>query len=173
MSDDQIRPSAPHPGAPIETGPDPMGQGRGPAAWADRPDHPDFTLEGEPRIQPMSVLAGWEVHPRDPDPRGMPLIDMNGVEAGRIVDIWVDRSEPAIRYLEAELAGGDRILVPIASYRIQRGRVRTKALSAELMAGTPRPAHPDRITLQEEDRVMAYWAGGYMYADPEWGEPWL
>ena len=170
-----IRPG-PHPGAPFEPTGDPMKDGVGPAAWADRADHPDLTLEGEPKIQPMSVLDGFEVESRDPDPRGMPVVGADGVQAGTIVDIWVDRSEPQIRYFTVELAGGEgEVLLPVGYSRIdtRRGQVKVKAIKAEHFSGVPRPKADDRITLLEEDRVVAYYAGGYMYADPGRGEPWL
>ena len=32
---------------------------------------------------------------------------------------------------------------------------------------------PGIITRYEEDRIQAYFGGGYMYATPERAEPWL
>ena len=68
---DAIRPHANHPGGAFEPTGDPMKDGVGAASWnKDRADRCDLTLEGEPKIQPMSILDdSWEVHPRDPDPR--------------------------------------------------------------------------------------------------------
>lgn len=168
------RPGAGHPGAPeIPTG-DPMHDGVGAAAWADRADRPDLTLHGDPRIQPMSVLDGWEVHPNDPDPRGMRVVAADGVTVGKVTDLWVDRAEPQLRYLAVQLeAGGDAVLLPMGYARVdtRRGAIQVQALMSEHFAHVPRPAASDRITLQEEDRVVAFYAGGYRYADPSRNEP--
>lgn len=64
------KPTAPHPGAPLTPTGDPMKAGVGPGSWADRDDRPDLTLAGDPKIQPMSVLSGYTIEGRDPDPRG-------------------------------------------------------------------------------------------------------
>jgi photosynthetic reaction center H subunit len=168
------RPFKPHPGAPeVPTG-DPMQDGVGAAAWADRADRPDLTVEGEPRMQPMSVLDGWEIHPRDPDPRGMRVIGADGQVAGKVTDIWVDRAEPQIRYLSVTLeAGGTPVLLPMGYARVHRatGSVHVKAIMANQFARVPRPAANDRVTLLEEDKIFAYYAGGYRYADPSRSEP--
>ena len=46
----------------------------------------------------------------------------------------------------------------------RRRRVVIDALLASQFAGVPRPARPDQITLYEEERVAAYFGGGYLYA---------
>ena len=46
----------------------------------------------------MSAVAAG-----DPDPRGLPVKAADGAVAGSIVDIWVDRSEPQVRYYRLEL----------------------------------------------------------------------
>lgn len=146
----------------------------GPASYADRSDVPDLTVEGHPKIQPMSVLSGWSVSGRDPDPRGMRVVAGDGVVAGTVTDLWVDRSEPQIRYYEVEVAAnGRRVLVPFAVARV-RGRqreLRVKAIHAAHFAEVPGTRLPDRVTLLEEDRIMAYFAGGYLWADPSRQEP--
>ena len=42
-------------GAPLHPNGDPMVDGVGPAAWATRPDKPDLTVDGRPRIVPLRV----------------------------------------------------------------------------------------------------------------------
>ena len=38
---------------------------------------------------------------------------------------------------------------------------------------TGRPVERNQVTLQEEDKISAYYAGGYLYALDERGEPYL
>jgi len=113
----------------------------------------------------------------DPDPRGMEVLGADGARAGVVGDIWVDRSEPTVRYLAVDLVGeGDEtVLLPIGYARIdrRRRRVRVQAIHAAQFRGVPRLKADDRITLLEEDRVVAYYAGGYRYADPSRLEPLL
>jgi photosynthetic reaction center H subunit len=97
-------PVAPWPGAPLEPNGDPMLASVGPGASPDRPDEPDLTYEGEPKIVPMRVATDFSVSERDPDPRGMTVVGADGEVGGTVKDIWVDRGEPQIRYLEVALA---------------------------------------------------------------------
>lgn len=169
------RPFSPVPGSPLVPTGDPMIDGVGPAAWAeDRADRCDLTLHGEPRIRPMRVVAGVTVHPKSPDPRGMRVVGTDGVVAGTVVDIWVDLAEPYVRYLTVLLADGSgEVLLPMGYARVVRatGTVHVKAIRAAQFARVPRPKAADRITLLEEDKVVAYYAGGYMYAEPSRQEP--
>jgi len=162
------------PGAALEPTGNPLRDQVGPASYAERHDEPDMTAEGVPMIVPLRVATDFFVEPRDPDPRGMTVIAADGEVAGTVVDIWVDRSEPQIRYLEVELAaGGDRRLLPIYYSRIDGGRrqIKVKALLARQFADAPTTAHPDQITLREEDRILAYFGGGHLYAEPSRSEP--
>jgi photosynthetic reaction center H subunit len=171
----KARPVAAWPGAPLEPTGDPMLEAVGPAAYAERADEPDLTLEGEPKIVPLGLAAGFYIPGQDPDPRGMQVIAGDGKSAGSVVDVWVDRSESLIRYLQVELAGGSRVLLPINFARIDgmRRRVRVQALHAAQFASVPATARPDRITLREEDRIMGYYGGGTLYAEPRRLGPWL
>lgn len=148
----------------------------GPASYADRADVPDLTIDGEPKIVPMRVAPSFFIEPRDPDPRGMTVVGMDGAEAGVVADLWVDRSEPQLRYLEVAVSGTGRpVLVPVTMARVSRrhGRVRVGAILARQFADVPATASPDRVTLREEDRIMAYFAAGYLFATPERQEPLL
>lgn len=176
---DAIRPVNPHPGAAAVPTGNPMKDGVGAAAWAHRADRPDLTLEGEPKIQPMSVLVGWEIHPRDPNPMGAPVIAADGVTVGTVDDVWVDRSEPCIRYLSVKLAAGaGSVLLPMGYAKVRKSfkgvlSIHVKALMAAHFAEVPRPTLPDRVTLLEEDKIVAWYAGGYRYAHPSRLEPLL
>lgn len=157
------------PGAPLQPVGNPMLDGVGPAAYALRADVPDVTIEGTPRIVPLRLAPDFAIAARDPDPRGMVVVGADGNFAGVIRDLWVDRSEIVIRYLEVEVtvpAGAWRVLIPVNFTRISGGRrqVRVTAIRADQFAAVPQQRTPDVITLREEDRITAYYAGGYLYA---------
>jgi photosynthetic reaction center H subunit len=169
-----LRSTAGHPGEAFEPTGDPMKDGVGAASYAhNRADRCDLTLAGEPKIQPMSLLPDFHVDHNDPDPRDMRVISGDGEDMGPCVDIWVDRSEPAIRYLEMELAGGTRKLIPWGYVRVRKGRMELhiQSLFAHNFADIPEPKAKDRITLLEEDKLFGYYAGGYRYAEPSRLEP--
>jgi photosynthetic reaction center H subunit len=163
----------PGPGFPLHPTGDPMKDGVGPAAWAIRPEKPDLTHEGEPRIVPLRVATDWIVESRDPDPRGCNVYGVDGEIGATVTDLWVDRAEPFVRYLELD-ASGRRVLMPMTLAKIKRnGDVYAKSVCAKHFADAPSTADPDQVTLQEEDKISAYYAGGYLYALPERTEPLL
>ena len=175
-------PALDQPGAPLTPTGDLLSSGLGPSAWANRADVPDLTVHGDPKIVPMRVAPNFFIEPRDPDPRGMPVVGLDGHAAGVVTDVWVDRAEPQVRYLELELpagtaaasgAAGRRVLIPFAVCKVDRrkGVVRTRSILARQFANVPGTRHPERVTLLEEDKIMAYYAGGYLYATPERSEP--
>ena len=139
----------------------------------DRADRCDLTLAGEPKIQPMSVLPDFHIDHNDPDPREMRVISADDVDVGPCVDVWVDRSEPQIRYLTVQLDDGRRKLIPWGYVRVRKGRMelRIESLYAHNFPDVPEPKASDRITLLEEDKLFGYYAGGYRYADPSRLEP--
>lgn len=178
MSELKARPVDNFNGSPLEPTGNPMVDGVGPAAWANRADVPDLTVRGEAKIVPMRVAPGYSVAAGDPDPRGLPVKAADGQVAGTIVDIWVDRSEPQVRYYEVELAtGGARKLLPTALVQWPHfglwgnDHVIVKAITAAQFADVPVTKRDDRITLLEEDKVMAYYAGGHLYAAQGRAEP--
>ena len=163
-------------GAPSDPSGDPLLSNMGPAAYADRADHPDLTVHGEAKVVPMRVAQNFYVEPRDPDPRGMAMVGTDDRVAGTIVDLWVDRSEPCVRYFEVEVAGAGRnVLVPFAVCRVnaRRGTVRTKSILASQFANVPATASMAQVTLLEEDKIMAYFAGGYLYATADRARPFV
>jgi photosynthetic reaction center H subunit len=100
----------------------------------------------------------------------MRVIAADGLSPGIVREIWTDRGEPQIRYMEVELTSGDAgpVLLPMGFARIdtRRGTVRVKALLARHFADVPRTASPDVITKREEDKITGYFAGGHLYATP-------
>lgn len=188
------------PGAPLVPTGNPLKDAVGPAAYAQRSNQPDLTWEGEPKIVPLRVASDFHVASRDPDPRGMPVVAADDRVAGTVYDVWVDRSELRILYLEVELpnpakvdtdeaadteqgegAGkrrsrrARRVMLPINFARVQprQRRVKVVSLLAEQIAEVPALARATQITFREEDRICAYYGGGHLYATPARQEPWL
>jgi photosynthetic reaction center H subunit len=158
-------------GAPLYPSGNPMADGVGPASYVDRENVPDLTAEGEAKIVPLRVAKDFSVAEEDPDPRGMPVLAADGKIAGIVREIWVDRTEPQIRYLEMALASPTApatVLLPIAFARVngRRMQVKVSAILAHQFAQVPRIASADTITLREEDRISAYYGGGHLYAEP-------
>ncbi|MEM7690083.1 MAG: photosynthetic reaction center subunit H [Pseudomonadota bacterium] len=170
----------------VPTG-NPMKDGLGPAAYANRKDYPDITFDGRNRIVPLGDAHEVEIAPKDPNVIGWPVYDCNVELAGKVSDIWVDQSEHIIRYLEIETNAGDKVLAPMFVAVVQtKGPfgglmegllpdkpqlVQIDAITKDQYADVPRLAKPGEITRLEEDKIMAYFGGGYMYATPERSEP--
>jgi photosynthetic reaction center H subunit len=161
-----------HEGSPIEPVGNPLNAGVGPGAWAQRPDHAELDHHGVPKIRPLAATDGCDVSEKDPDPRGMTVLDANGDAVGTVRELWLDVPEMIFRYLELELADGSRrVMVPMAFARVTRDAVKVHALLAPQYAGVPGIRGTDRITLQEEERICAYFGGGLLYAEPSRAEP--
>lgn len=168
-----------HPGSAYEPTGNPMIDGIGPAAWANRRDEPDLAFDdGLPKLRPLRAAGDFFLATEDVDPRGMIVVGADGVEAGKIVDAWVDRSEVIVRYLEIERSGAGgsgRVLLPIlfADVKAKLGKVKVNAILGAQFANVPGLRNPDEVTLLEEDKVAGYYAGGTLYATPERMEPFL
>lgn len=175
--DIRATPIAGFPGAPLRPTGDPLVDAIGPAAYADRLDHPDLTSEGAHKIVPLRVASDYSVALRDADPRGMTVMGADGAVAGMVEDVWVDRSETIMRYLEVALAlpgqAARTVLVPstLVTFSTKRRVVKVKSLLAAQFANAPAIRDPDSITFLEEDRVCAYFGGGHLYAVPMRAEP--
>ena len=175
-------------GAPwVPTG-NAMKDGMGPAAWANRAKYPDLTFDGRPRIVPIANSHELIVSPNDPQLIGWPVVAADGVTVGKVSDIWVDQAEHIIRYLEVETNSGKKVLAPMMVAVVHGNSlidallpivedkpkfVEIDAITAAQFDDVPALETPGIITRYEEDRVQAYFGGGYMYATPERAEPWL
>ena len=93
-------------------------------------------------------------------------------------DLWVDRADIMVRYLEVELLGAsaeadsaaaETRLLPITMLRLLREpkKVEVVAVRAGHFASVPTLKNPDRITLLEEEQICAFYAGGRLYAEPK------
>jgi photosynthetic reaction center H subunit len=160
-------------GAPlVPTGDTPMLDGIGPGAWADRADVPDMDFEGQVKIVPLRVATEFQPSAKDTDPRGLPVIGGDGEVGGTVVDLWVDKPEALFRYLEVETAGGARrVLLPMNFARIKRDHVQVRAIFGEHFAAVPGTRSAEQVTLLEEEKIMAYYGAGLLYADPSRADP--
>jgi photosynthetic reaction center H subunit len=163
----------------VPTG-DPLVDAVGPAAYADRADVPDRTFHGEDKIVPLRYAKGFYLEARDPDPRGLKVKACDGEIAGTIVEVWVDRSEPQVRYYEVQLAGsGEIVLLPVTFVQwpgfgfSKTDHVLVKSITAVQFRNVPRTKSPMQITFLEEDQICAYYAGGHLYANAKRAEPYL
>jgi photosynthetic reaction center H subunit len=170
-------PTGPWPGAPLEPTGNPMVDGVGPAAYALRAEKPDVTLEGHPLIVPLRLAPGFATAPNSPNAVGMEVLGADGAVAGTVSEVWVDKGESVARYLEVALkgAGGRSVLLPVPFTKVdaRRRQVRVNSILASQFAGVPPIQSRDQITLREEDRIAAYYAGGTLYATPERSEPFI
>jgi photosynthetic reaction center H subunit len=158
-------------GAPLEPVGDPLLAGVGPGAWAARADHPDMTFEGELKIVPLRVADDHGVAVQDTDPRGLSVFGADGEVAGTVKDLWVDRSEMMFRYIELDLPAGGSVLMPMNFARIKKTGIYVHALLAKQFANVPGVRTPNQITFLEEEKIMAYFGAGLLYATPERQEP--
>jgi photosynthetic reaction center H subunit len=64
-------------------------------------------------------------------------------------------------------------LLPINFVRFNAGkrRVNVKSILGSQFATVPTTASLDQVTRREEDKIMAYYAGGTLYATPARAEP--
>lgn len=180
------------PGSPLVPTGNPMTDAVGPASYAKRPDEPEKTMHGGPRLLPMRVADEFTVASEDPDPRGMPVVGADGETGGVVTDIWVDRSEPQVRYLEVKIdgqsnapagaedaegepaaTGGRTVLLPIGFSRVDgyNKRVKVQSILGSQFSDVPTLKNPDQVTQLEEDKISAYYGGGTLYARADRQEP--
>lgn len=176
-------------GAPwVPTG-NAMKDGMGPAAFANRAKYPDLTFDGRPRIVPIAQSHELIVSPQDPQLIGYPVVAADKQTAGKVTDIWVDQAEHLIRYLEIETNTGRKVLAPMmvavvhgnsllgkvlpTTNHDEAKYVEIDAITAAQFEDVPALDTAGVITRYEEDRIQAYFGGGYMYATPERSEAWI
>jgi photosynthetic reaction center H subunit len=167
-------PTSRAPGSPLKPRGDAMTAGVGPGAFAQRARTPDMMAHGGPKLAPLRAAAAFSIAKGEADPRGMSVVGADGVVAGVVSDVWVDKAEVLIRYLELQLsATAQSVLLPMPMAVIDKGRglVKVHAILAAQFAGVPKLSNPHQITLDEEERVAAYYGGGYLYATPARLEP--
>ena len=157
-------------GAPYSPVGDVFAAGVGPGSYANRAKFADQDAHGNARIVPMGLVPQISVAKASTDPRGLPVYGADGAKAGTVVDLWVDRAEHIVRYLAID-TGSSTVLAPMPMAVVRRGRVIISAINAADFAGAPFPADPGEITRYEEERVVAYFGTGYLYANASRLEP--
>jgi len=67
----------------------------------------------------------------------------------------------------------DTVLLPMNAATVSPlyGQVSTPSILAAQFADVPRIKEPDRVTLLEEDKIMAYYSAGELYATAGRSEP--
>jgi len=166
-------------GASLRPTGNPMLAGVGPGSWVERADKADLAADGKTLIMPMSVATDFSIAEGDPDPRGIDVYGLDEEVAGTVSDVWVDRAEQMIRYFQIDLKSGRSVLLPHNFCKLGTvPRTKAKALfvksiTAEQFADVPAHAAPDQVTLLEEDKIMAYYGAGTLYATPARQEPLL
>lgn len=160
-------------GEPLDVAGDRLTSGLGPASICQRADRPDVDMHGDPRIVPLRAISHpVAVHGNDVEPRGLPVFGLDGGKAGTVKELWMDRAESFLRYLEVDLDGGaGTVLLPIMMAEISPRGVMTDAITGKQFASVPRTASRDQVTLLEEEKISAYFGAGYLWATPERAEP--
>ncbi|MEM6306224.1 MAG: photosynthetic reaction center subunit H [Pseudomonadota bacterium] len=149
----------------IPTG-DPMVDGVGPASWAPREDRPEVDAHGHAKIKPLSELPDFYLS-AGRDPRGKVVMAGDGEIVGRVTDMWVDVPEQMVRYLTIDLnpeGTGKTRLVPMNFAKIKGDRVKVRSIYGSQFEGVPTIKGKDEITLLEEEKIMAWYGGGTLYA---------
>jgi photosynthetic reaction center H subunit len=167
---------APWPGAPLEPTGDPLLAAVGPGSYALRADVSEKTFDGRDLIVPLRVATNYAVAGEGPNPIGMEVVGADGVVGGVVTDVWVDRGEHLLRYLEVSTAAGARrvlLPVPFANVKGSARRVVVEAILGSQFATAPTTKSPNQVTLLEEEKIVAYYGGGTLYASPERAEPLL
>ncbi len=167
--------TSPAPGSPLQPTGDPLLAGVGPGSYAERAKTPDMLVGHGTKIAPLRAAPGFSIDPKDPDPRGMKVVGADGQTAGVVSDVWIDKGEVLIRYIEVKLADGKTVLAPMPLCKVKKASrtIEVSALLAAQFAKAPTLASDDQITFDEEERVSAFFGGGLLYATPERSEPWL
>jgi len=165
----------PWPGAPLDPLGDPLLAGVGPGSYNVRPDVPYKTVEGHDLIAPLRVATNFAVAPEGGNPLGFTVIAGDRRAAGTVKDIWVDRSESLVRYYEVALETAKSVLVPVhfVDVNFRARTITVKALRADQFAFAPTPVNPDSVTMQEEEKISAFFGGGTLYATAARAEPLL
>jgi photosynthetic reaction center H subunit len=150
-------------GSPLSPTGDPMDDGVGAAAWAERRDVPELDAHGHSKIRPMSDLKGFEVS-AGRDPRGMSVVSADKIAVGTVTDMWIDVPEQLVRYLEIELTDGSSRLLPMPLSKINPKSVDVHALYGKHFPKVPSNKKKKEVTMLEEEKICAYYTGGKLYA---------
>ncbi len=161
-------------GAPLVPTGNPMLDGVGPGSYADRADVPDAMWDGDAKIVPLRVAADYGVASNDADPRGLDVVGADGEVAGTVADLWIDKAEMMFRYIEVTVPAGAltrNVLLPMNFARIKSDHVKVASILSHQFAQVPATKSPEQITMLEEEKIVAYYGAGTLYAEPSRQEP--
>jgi photosynthetic reaction center H subunit len=150
----------------------------GPGSYALRADVAEQTFDGRDLIVPTRIATNYAVASEDSNPIGMQVEGADGKVGGVITDLWVDRGEHILRYYEVETGTPEisrRVLLPVTFSLVngRRRRVHDEAILGGQFATAPTTRNPDKVTMLEEEKIIAYYGGGTLYATPQRAEPLL
>jgi photosynthetic reaction center H subunit len=140
----------------------------GPGSYAQRADKPERTSEGHLLIVPLRVAQTFALN-GGPDPRGWNVVGADGRPGGKVTDVWVDRADFMIRYLEMELTEGTGhrlVPMPMVLLDARPAEVKVSSIRSSQFAQVPVLKDADSVTVLEEEKIGAFYAGGRLYADP-------
>jgi photosynthetic reaction center H subunit len=163
-------------GTPAEPVGNPLLSASGPASYALRADKPELVWSNDQtRLAPLRVATDHSFDKESPNPIGYEVVGFDGIVAGTVSDVWVDREEALIRYVEAKLSSGRSVLIPMPLVRVSEtnGQVLLASVTGAQVGDAPGLASPDQVTWLEEDRIQAYFASGHLFAEPSRREPLL
>jgi photosynthetic reaction center H subunit len=166
----------PWPGAPLAPVGDPMLASVGPGAYAERADETAKTYDGHDLIVPLRVATNFAIAAEGVNPIGFAVIGADRAQGGVVKDLWVDRGESIMRYYEVDAGkDGKTVLLPVTFSVVdsKRRRVTVSALKASQFFGVPTTRDSDKVTLLEEEKIVAYYGAGTRYATPQRMEPLL
>jgi photosynthetic reaction center H subunit len=163
------------PGAPLVPTGDPMKAEVGPGSYALRADVPEQTFDGHNLLVPLRVATNFAVASQDADPIGFPVVGADGVAGGTVTDLWVDRGEGLVRYYEVETGAARHVLLPVTFSNVKgrQGKIFVDAILGSQFADVPATRDPDSVTLLEEEKIVAYYGAGTLYATAKRAEPLL
>ena len=144
-----------------------MNENIGPGAYTSRSDVPDLTVKGDFKIVPMRVTSGFSIDEKDVDPRGLEVKGFDKVTGGSCTDVWVDKSEDIIRYLELKTTSGKTVLLPFNFCNIREDSISVESILGAQFENVPLLKNPNTVSLLEEDKIMAFYGAGTLMAYPK------
>jgi photosynthetic reaction center H subunit len=114
----------------------------------------------------MRIEKSFKILPSDTDPRGLEVFGLEGKVGGTCVDVWVDRSEHIIRYIEIKTLTGNSVLAPFNLSVIKKNAIFINSIMSSQFEDVPGLKNANTISLLEEEKIMGYYGAGTLMAFP-------
>ena len=114
----------------------------------------------------MRIEKSFRILPSDTDPRGLEVFGLEGKVGGTCVDVWVDRSEHIIRYVEIKTLSGNSVLAPFNLTVIKKNAIFINSIMSSQFEDVPGLKNANTISLLEEEKIMGYFGAGTLMAFP-------